>query len=86
MDENTVRLLIRKLLQNGRLPHVSASNVSGSPATGEICAACGTAISEKQLVMQATVANGKGANPIEFHVFCFELWNDERRKLLEQMA
>jgi hypothetical protein len=86
MDEKSVRLLIRKMLQSGRLPYDSASKVSGSPAAGEICAACGTVVADEQLVMEAMTRNGKGAASIQFHVLCFELWNDERRKPSERIA
>ncbi len=86
MDEKSIRLIIGKLLQTGRLPYDGGSNVSGRPAAGQVCAACGTVIADKQLVMEATVRKAKGADPISFHVLCFELWNDERRKPREQMA
>jgi hypothetical protein len=86
MDDNSVRLLIRKMLQSGRLPYDIASKVSGSPAAGEVCAACGIVIDDKQLVMEAMTRNGKGAASIQFHILCFELWNDERRKPSEQIA
>ena len=86
MDENSVRLLIRTLLRSGRLPYDSVSKVSGSPAAGEVCAACGTVVAAEQLVMEATTKKAKGVNPIQFHVLCFELWNDERRKPRERIA
>jgi hypothetical protein len=86
MDEKSVRLLIRKLLLSGRLPYDSASKVSGRPAAGEICAACGIVIASEQLVMEATIKKAKGAHPIQFHVLCFELWHDERREPRERIA
>jgi hypothetical protein len=30
--------------------------------------------------------NGNGTQPIQFHVLCFALWNEERRKPREQIA
>ena len=86
MDDKAVRLLIRVLLQKGRLPYASAAKVSGSPATGEVCAACGMIITDKQLVMEVVPRTGTGKEPIQFHVLCFELWNDERRKPRERIA
>jgi len=62
------------------------SKVSGSPAAGEVCVACGTVIAADQLVMEAMTRNWKGARSIQFHVLCFELWNDERRKRRAQIA
>ena len=86
MDEKTLRLLIRMLLQKGRLPFASASTVFGSPATGEVCEACGIVITHEQLVMDVVPKTGKRKEPIQFHVLCFELWNDERRKPRERIA
>ena len=86
MDEKTVRLRIRNLLHSGRLPYDSASKVSGSPAAGEICAAFGTGISDDQLVMEGVTSGRNRAEPIQFHVLCFELWNDERRKPRDMTA
>jgi hypothetical protein len=86
MDEKTVRLLIRMRLQNGRLPYTCASKVAGSPATGEVCVACGVVITDQQLAMEVAPRTAKGTQPIQFHVLCFELWNDERRKARERIA
>jgi hypothetical protein len=86
MDEKSVRFLIQKRLESGRLPYDGASNLSGSPAAGEVCAACGTIIADEQLVMEGMIKNGNGAERIQFHVLCFELWNDERRKPRERSA
>ena len=80
MDKKRVRLLIRKMLQSGHLPYDGASNVSGGPAAGEVCAACGAVIANEQLVVEGMTKNAHGAGLIQLHVLCFELWNDERRK------
>ena len=86
MDKKAIRLLIRKMLQSGRLPYDGASNVSGSPASGEVCAACETVVADEQLVMEGMIKNGDGTQPIQFHVVCFGLWNDERRRPRETVA
>ena len=85
MDDKAVRLLIRVLLQKGRLPLRERREISGSPATGEV-SACGMIIADKQLVMEVMPRTGTGKEPIQFHVLCFELWNDERRKPRERIA
>jgi hypothetical protein len=36
-------------------------------------------IKDRQLVMDVVPRTAKGKEPIQFHVLCFELWNDERR-------
>jgi len=86
MDKKRVRLLIRKMLQSGHLPYDGASNVSGGPAAGEVCDACGAVIANEQLVVEGMTKNAHGAGLIQFHVLCFELWNDERRKPRELTA
>jgi hypothetical protein len=86
MDEKSLRLLIRHRLKSGRLPHDGAANVSGSPASGEVCAACEAVIADEQLVMEGMTKNGDGTKPIQFHVVCFGLWNDERRRSRETVT
>jgi hypothetical protein len=86
MDEKGNRLLIRKMLHNGPLPYDGASNVAGSPAAGEVCAACGVVITAEQLVMEGVTKRGNGTMPIQFHVLCFALWNKERRKPRELIS
>lgn len=86
MDEQSIRLLIRRMLQSGQLPYDHASKVLRSPAAGEVCAACGTVIADEQLVMEAMPKTATGADRIQFHVLCFELWNDERRKARVRIA
>ena len=86
MDQKALRLLIRNRLQSGRLPYDGVSNVSSSPASREICAACETAIADEQLVTKGMTKNGDGTKPIQFHVVCFGLWNDERRRPRETVA
>jgi hypothetical protein len=86
MNEKSVRLLIRKMLHSGQLPYDGASNVAGSPAAGEVCAACGAVITTEQLVMEGVTKRGNGTTPIQFHVRCFALWNEERRKPRELIS
>jgi hypothetical protein len=86
MDQKALRLLIRNRLQSGQLPYDGVSNVSSSPASREICAACETAIADVQLVTKGMTRNGNGTQPIQFHVVCFGLWNDERRRPRETVA
>jgi len=42
---------------------------------GETCAACDTVLATAELVMEGTT---HGRN-LQFHVRCFQLWDDERR-------
>ena len=63
MDQKALRLLIRNRLQSGQLPYDGVSNVSSSPASREICAACETAIADEQLVTKGMTKTGMGQNP-----------------------
>jgi hypothetical protein len=83
--EGHLRTLIQYKLRSGELPYYSASKVSGSPAAGEICAVCRTAIQDGQLMMEAVTGRRRG-ELIQLHVFCFELWNDERQQPHKQIA
>ena len=76
MNERSIRLRIRKLLQSGRLPYDSAATVSERPSTGEVCSACGTVIADGQLAMEGVAGKRRADAPIRFHVLCFKLWND----------
>ena len=81
MDE-AIRTLIREKLSDGRLPYDSMPRFWGGPGDGEVCDACDKPITKQQLVMEASTLSDrpKDKNPIQFHVPCFEVWNDERRK------
>ena len=80
MDE-ALRSLIRRKLENGRLPHDRITRVWSSPSAGETCRACDTILSTDQLVMEGTtLAAGKRA--WQFHVRCFQIWDVERRARL----
>jgi len=75
MDQEGLRLLIQRKLRDGRLPHDRVTQVWGSPSDGETCAACDTVLTMAELVMEGTT---HGRN-LQFHVRCFQLWDDERR-------
>jgi hypothetical protein len=85
MNEKSLRHLIRATASGRVLPHDAASKVSGRPAGGEICTACGHRINPEQLVMDGVVKSNDGAS-INLHVLCFELWNDERCTRREEVA
>ena len=78
MGREDLHLLIRQKLEDGRLPHDRVSRGGGRPADGEKCDACETLITRAQLVVEGITLAG-GGRPIQLHVECFQLWNDERR-------
>jgi hypothetical protein len=89
MDDAT-RTLIRRKLRDGRLPHYSIPRVWGGPSDGEVCNACDKPITKQQFMLEGIASTlsdtREDKKPIQFHVTCFELWNDERRKPREMTA
>jgi hypothetical protein len=75
MDQDALRLLIRRKLAAGTLPHDSIPRFWGGPAAGEECDACEALISADQLVMEGINATKRG---YQFHVECFAVWDAER--------
>lgn len=76
MDQEALRLLIRRKLADGDLPHNSIPRIWGGPGNGEDCDACRGVISNTQFLMEgiSTLAN----QGVQFHVECFYIWDLER--------
>jgi hypothetical protein len=71
----SLRLLIRAKLADGRLPHDSIPRVWGGPGNDETCVACEQVITKANFVMEGV---GEGLRAIQFHVQCFYIWDTER--------
>jgi hypothetical protein len=67
MDLESIRLLIRDKLDDGRLPHDSVTKAWGGPSDGEVCSVCDTVLAVNQLVMEGTT---RGRRQLQFHVRC----------------
>jgi len=83
MDDTALRTLVRQKLLDGRLPLDKIPRLRGGPADGEVCDACDKPITKQQLVMEGHSPPSdrpKNKKAIQFHVACFQVWNDERRK------
>ena len=78
MDQESLRLFIRRKLGDGRLPHDGIKRVWSSPSDGETCDACDTVLSKDQLVMEGVTLD-LGRRPLQMHVCCFQVWDHERR-------
>lgn len=76
MQYDVARLSIRRKLADGRLPRERLSSVGGGPSAGETCNACDTVLATEQILIEGT---GLAVGPIQFHVQCFQIWDDERR-------
>jgi len=80
-----IRVLVREKLRDGRLPFDSIRKLWGGPAAGEKCDACDQPIARQQVIIEgisstlrdkSTLRNKR---PIQFHVRCFQIWDEERR-------
>jgi hypothetical protein len=76
MDQDSIRLLIRRKLAAGDLPHDSISRFWGGPPDGEECDACEQVIRADQLVMEGISATTNQG--LQLHVECLYLWDEER--------
>jgi hypothetical protein len=68
-DHNALRIVIRRKLVHGELPHDSIPRFWGGPSRGEACDACEERIDSTELVMEgiSTLTN----QGIQLHVECF---------------
>ncbi len=77
MDPQTLRLLVRRKLRDGRLPHDGIRRVWSGPSDGEKCDACDTVLAKNQLLMEGVTLD-LGRRPLQLHVRCFQVWDHER--------
>jgi hypothetical protein len=77
VDRDSLRLVIRNKLMDGRLPYDSIPRIWGGPGNGEVCDACEEIVSKDQFVMEGISLAG-GRKPLQLHVGCLNLWDEER--------
>jgi hypothetical protein len=78
LNDEALRLLIWRKLQNGHLPHDGIRAAWSSPSEGETCDACDTVLDKDQLLMEGATLE-RGRRPLQMHVRCFQIWDQERR-------
>jgi hypothetical protein len=78
LNDEALHLLIRGKIQNGRLPHDGIKAAWSSPSDGEKCDACDTVLAKDQLLMEGATLD-LGRRPLQMHVRCFQIWDQERR-------
>lgn len=76
-----IRLLIRRRLLSGLLPKDRLSRASWGRSNGEFCDACEGVLTHVQILLKGTTSVVTDRQPTQFHVRCFQIWNDERRTL-----
>ena len=77
MDQESLRLRIRRKLKNGLLPQDNIRRVWSSPSDGETCDACDTILVKDQVLMEGITLD-LGRRPVQLHVRCFQIWDHER--------
>ena len=78
MDSELTRQLIRLRLQDGRLPHDRAVELAFGPGAGQVCDACGAAVTAHQTMTLRLDA--EDWSEIRLHDECFQIWDEERLK------
>jgi hypothetical protein len=78
MDQESLRLLILRKLRDGRLPDDGIKKVWSSPSDGETCNACDKVLAKTQLLMEGVTLD-LSRRPLQMHVQCFQIWDQERR-------
>lgn len=78
MEQESLRLFIRRKIQNGRLSHAGIRRIWSSPSDGQTCDACDVTLAKEQLLMEG-ITLGLGRRRFQFHVRCFQIWDHERR-------
>jgi hypothetical protein len=79
MENVAIRVLIRDKLQDGRLPVNGIPRFWVGPSNGEECSACERLITAP-LVVEGIAGTDGVRTPIQMHVNCFVLWDEERRE------
>jgi hypothetical protein len=76
-------------MEQGLLPYDSIPRVWGGPGNGETCDGCDLMIPPTELLIEGIALSGDGENafnatdrrvPLQLHVTCFYVWDQERRK------
>jgi hypothetical protein len=79
MESTAIRALIRQKLQSCDLPLNGIPRFWAGPSNGEDCNACGRLI-VGPFVVEGIAATDSVKTPVQLHVECFALWDEERRK------
>ena len=81
MHQQGLQLMIRQKLKNGTLPYNSIPRVWGGPGNGETCDACDVLVTKDEWVIEGIALAG-GRKPLQLHVECFHLWEQERHAVV----
>jgi hypothetical protein len=79
MENTAIRTLIRDKLRSGGLPLNGIPRFWVGPSNGEECNACDKFIAGP-LVVEGIAGTDGVRTPIQMHVDCFAIWDEERRE------
>ena len=79
MKNADLRMLIREKLDDGRLPLNGIPRFWIGPSAGEECNACDELITGP-LVVEGIAGTDGVQTPVQMHIACFALWDEERRE------
>jgi hypothetical protein len=79
MENAAIRVLIRDKLQDRRLPVNGIPRFWVGPSNGEECTACDRLITGP-LIVEGIAGTDGVRTPVQMHVDCFAIWDEERSK------
>jgi len=78
MEELTLRLRIRRLVESGEVPCDEPGKVWAGRGSGTHCAACGETITPLEIEFEAELSSGI---TLRLHRLCHEVWREECESL-----
>ena len=81
MDENVLRQIARKVVQDGKLPSRRPDRTWGGPGVGAPCAICGVPVARDQMEFEIQFTrdgDNPGLDKFHVHIRCFAAWEFER--------
>jgi len=75
LRNGALRLLVRQLLENGRLPVILPKQIAAGYGSGRVCAACDEPITSTQVEYEVDDCLNGGR--LRFHMGCHVVWQLE---------
>jgi hypothetical protein len=75
LRNGALRLLVRQLLENGRLPVILPKQIAAGYGSGRVCAACDEPITSTQVEYEVDDCPNGGR--LRFHMGCHVVWQLE---------
>ena len=74
MEEITLRLRVRQLVESGEVPCEEAGKTWAGRGSGSHCAACGEPITPAEIEFEAELPSGV---ILRLHRLCHDIWREE---------